>query len=93
MYWGGDCLVSLAPFSWLNEKYTDKLGILWIDSHPDVQTPVQYKNAHSHVLGALMGNSDTDFISTVKLPVYIRHWNIRQVNYFRYCGLNQSRYF
>ncbi|ART93300.1 arginase [Zymomonas mobilis] len=66
---GGDCLVSLAPFSWLLEKYKDKLGILWIDSHPDVQTPKEYKNAHAHVLGELMGNGDSDFTRTVKHPV------------------------
>lgn len=67
---GGDCLVSLAPFAWLQEKYKDnKLGILWIDSHPDVQTPVQFPNAHAHVLGALMGCGDTDLISVVKTPL------------------------
>lgn len=66
---GGDCLVSLAPFSWLLERYEDKLGILWIDSHPDVMTTKQFKNAHAHVLGALMGNGDKDLIQTVKRTV------------------------
>jgi arginase len=47
---GGDCLVSLAPFAHLLNKYGDKLGVLWIDSHPDVQTARQYPNAHAHVL-------------------------------------------
>ena len=50
---GGDCLVSLVPFAWLSERYGDKLGVLWIDAHPDVQTPAQFRNAHAHVLGAL----------------------------------------
>lgn len=44
---GGDCLVSLVPFSWLSERYGHKLGVLWIDTHPDVQTPKQYMNAHA----------------------------------------------
>lgn len=66
---GGDCLVSLAPFAWLAEQYGDKLGILWIDTHPDVQTPAQYKNAHAHVLGALMGHGDHDLTDDVKKPV------------------------
>lgn len=66
---GGDCLVSLAPFAWLAEQYGDKLGILWIDTHPDVQTPAQYKNAHAHVLGALMGHGDHDLTDAVKKPV------------------------
>jgi arginase len=70
---GGDCLVSLVPFAWLSERYGDKLGILWIDSHPDVQTPAQYKNAHAHVLGALMGNGDPDLTRVVKQPIPARN--------------------
>ncbi|MFT8550414.1 MAG: arginase family protein [Acetobacter okinawensis] len=66
---GGDCLVSLSPFAWLSEHYGDKFGILWIDTHPDVQTPEQYKNAHAHVLGALMGHGDPDLTHEVKKPV------------------------
>lgn len=66
---GGDCLVSLAPFAWLQEKYGDKLGVLWIDSHPDVQTPLQFTNAHAHVLAALMGIGDIDLVSAVKTPL------------------------
>ena len=41
---GGDCLVSLAPFSYLVEKYGEKLGVLWVDSHPDVMTPEQFSH-------------------------------------------------
>jgi len=62
---GGDCLVSLAPFSHLLNKYGDKLGVLWIDSHPDVQTSKQYPNAHAHVLGALIGTGDKDLLAHV----------------------------
>ncbi|PQQ25358.1 arginase [Photorhabdus luminescens] len=66
---GGDCLVDLAPFAWLSERWGEKLGILWIDSHPDVMTPAQFQNAHAHVLGALMGNGDPDLTTTVVCPV------------------------
>ncbi|HFF8550596.1 TPA: arginase family protein [Kluyvera cryocrescens] len=62
---GGDCLVSLAPFAHLLNKYGDKLGVLWVDSHPDVQTAKQYPNAHAHVLGALIGTGDNDLVSHV----------------------------
>lgn len=62
---GGDCLVSLAPFSHLLNKYGEKLGVLWIDSHPDVQTAKQYPNAHAHVLGALIGTGDRDLLAHV----------------------------
>lgn len=66
---GGDCLVSLAPFAWLSETYGDKLGVLWIDAHPDVQTADQYPNAHAHVLGALLGNGDADLTKMVARPL------------------------
>ncbi|EQA0712517.1 arginase family protein [Escherichia coli] len=62
---GGDCLVSLAPFAHLLNKYGDKLGVLWIDSHPDVQTAKQHPNAHAHVLGALTGTGDKDLVAHV----------------------------
>ena len=70
---GGDCLVSLVPFAWLSERYGDKLGVLWIDAHPDVQTPAQFRNAHAHVLGALMGNGDADLTRAVRRPVPARN--------------------
>jgi arginase len=36
---GGECAVSVAPFSELAHRYGDDLAILWIDSHPDIGTP------------------------------------------------------
>jgi hypothetical protein len=35
---GGECSVSMAPFSYLINKHGDDLVILWIDSHPDTGT-------------------------------------------------------
>jgi arginase len=35
---GGECSVSVAPFSELAARYGDDLAILWIDSHPDIGT-------------------------------------------------------
>ncbi|MBT1538899.1 hypothetical protein B7R78_0017875 [Ralstonia solanacearum] len=29
---GGDCLVDLAPFAYLNERYDGALAMLWIDA-------------------------------------------------------------
>lgn len=66
---GGDCLVSLAPFSYLIETYREKLGVLWVDSHPDVMTPDQFSHSHAHVLGALMGNGDQDFTRHIRHPL------------------------
>ncbi|CAD6560168.1 arginase family protein [Paraburkholderia sabiae] len=66
---GGDCLVDLAPFAYLNERYSGELAVLWVDSHPDIMTPTEYYNAHAMVLGNLMGQGDRDFSRMVKHPI------------------------
>lgn len=66
---GGDCLVSQAPFAYLNEKYNGTLGVLWLDAHPDVSTPEMYQNAHAMVLGNLLGEGDEEFAARVKRPL------------------------
>lgn len=66
---GGDCLVDLAPFAYLNERYEGKLGVLWIDAHPDVMTPNDFNHAHAMVLGNLLGEGDADFRDTVATPL------------------------
>ena len=66
---GGDCLVSQAPFAYLNEKYDGKLGVLWLDAHPDISTPQMYCHEHAMVLGNLLGEGDPLFAATVKRPL------------------------
>ena len=66
---GGDCLVSQAPFAYLNERYQGKLGVLWLDAHPDVSTPDMYKHEHAMVLGNLLGEGDPEFAAKVKVRV------------------------
>ncbi|MCA1366700.1 arginase family protein [Bradyrhizobium sp. BRP14] len=66
---GGDCLVDLAPFAYLNERYESDLAVLWVDAHPDVMTPEQTAHAHAMVLGNLMGEGDADFTKRVARPV------------------------
>lgn len=74
---GGDCLVSLAPFAYLNSKYEDDMAVIWIDSHPDIMTPEQYKNAHAMVLGNLMGYGDEAFSGVV--PTKVKPKNVMYV--------------
>jgi arginase len=66
---GGDCLVDLAPMAYLNKRYDGKLGVLWVDAHPDVMTPHDYPHAHAHVLGSLLGKGDPDFSREVDRPI------------------------
>ncbi|MDL2253466.1 arginase family protein [Ruminococcaceae bacterium OttesenSCG-928-I18] len=66
---GGDCLVSQAPFAYLNETYGGKLGVLWLDAHPDVSTPQMHRHEHAMVLGNLLGQGDPAFSAEVRVPL------------------------
>jgi arginase len=56
---GGDCSVSVAPFSWLAARYGDDLAVLWIDAHPDVGTPAShYAGFHAMAVAVLIGHGD-----------------------------------
>ncbi|HEY6740920.1 MAG TPA: arginase family protein [Lapillicoccus sp.] len=56
---GGECSVSLAPFSHLLSRYGDDLAILWVDSHPDMGTgTTAYPGFHAMVVSALTGHGD-----------------------------------
>jgi arginase len=60
---GGECSVSVAPFSWLAERYGDDLAVLWIDSHPDVGTPAsKYSGYHAMAIAVLTGHGDPDVL-------------------------------
>lgn len=66
---GGDCLVDLAPFAYLNERYDGDLAVLWVDAHPDVATPDDMPNAHAMVMGNLLGEGDADLTACVPRPI------------------------
>lgn len=70
---GGDCLVDLAPFAWLNRRYKGRLAILWIDTHPDIMTAEHFENAHAMVLGNLIGQGDPAFRELVERPISPRN--------------------
>ena len=55
---GGDCAVSVAPFTWLFSKYQDDVAVVWIDAHPDVNLPYdEYKGYHAMALTACLVKS------------------------------------
>jgi arginase len=57
---GGECAVSVAPFSALARRYDD-LAIVWIDSHPDIGTPAShYPGFHTMAVAALTGHGDPE---------------------------------
>jgi arginase len=60
---GGECSVSMAPFSYLINKHGDDLAILWIDSHPDMGTgETAYPGFHAMVVSALTGHGDQELL-------------------------------
>lgn len=71
---GGDCLVDLAPMAYLSRRYGEKLGVLWLDAHPDVMSAAEFSHAHAHVLGLLLGRGEEAF--TAEVP---RKLDARQV--------------
>lgn len=71
---GGDCLISQAPFAYLNERYGGNIGIIWIDAHPDVTTPKDFDHAHAMVLGNLLGGGEPVMAREVK-----KHYTPEQV--------------
>ena len=67
---GGECSVSVAPFSALARRYGDDLAILWIDSHPDVGTPKsEYPGYHAMAVAALTGHGDPDVLDLLPATV------------------------
>src|SRR5699024_7090460 len=52
---GGNCLANQAPLAYFNEQYNGKLGLLWIDAHPDISTPCHINEGHAMVLAHLLG--------------------------------------
>lgn len=57
---GGDCGVEIAPVSFLNEKYDQTLGVIWLDAHGDLNTPDSSPSRHFHGMSmrVLLGEGD-----------------------------------
>ena len=67
---GGECAVSVAPFSALARRYGDDLAVVWIDSNPDIGTPAsQYPGFHAMAVAALTGHGDPDLLDLLPATV------------------------
>lgn len=56
---GGDCAVSIAPFTYLADKYADDTAIIWLDAHPDLGVPGdEYTGFHAMALAQTLGVGD-----------------------------------
>ena len=63
---GGECSVSVVPFTYLNKKYNNDVSLIWIDAHPDITLPEDntYAGYHAMAVSACMGNVDK-YISSI----------------------------
>ena len=67
---GGECSVSVVPFTYLAEKYKDDVTVIWIDAHPDITLPGDvYSGFHAMAVTACMGKGDKEILS--ELPAKI----------------------
>lgn len=67
---GGDCSVSMAPFSYLAARYPDDLAVLWLDAHPNLRTPHgDYSGLHSMTLAAVLGKGNAELLALLPASV------------------------
>lgn len=66
---GGDCSVSLAPFSYLASRYVGDVAVLWVDAHFDLTTSDVSTHAHGYPMLNLLGRGDEEFAAFAKDPI------------------------
>lgn len=68
---GGECSVSVVPFTYLAGKYNNDVAIIWIDAHPDITLPDDktYNGYHAMAVTAIMGKGDNGIISELPAKV------------------------
>ena len=86
---GGDCSVSVVPFTYLAEKYNNDIAMIWIDAHPDITLPSDgtYNGYHAMAAAAIMGKWSDGIISELPgvissdktLFVGLRDWERKQI--------------
>lgn len=56
---GGECSVSVAPFTWLAKRHAGDVAMIWLDAHPDITLPGDpYAGWHAMAVTACMGLGD-----------------------------------
>ena len=67
---GGECSVSVVPFTYLAEKYDNDVAVICIDAHPDITLPGDvYPGYHAMAVTACMGYGDKRILE--ELPAKI----------------------
>ena len=85
---GGECSVSVAPFTYLAQKYKNDVALIWIDAHPDITLPGDiYPGFHAMAVTACMGYGDTKILAELPtrftpsniLLVGLRNWEREEI--------------
>lgn len=86
---GGECSVSVVPFTWLANKYPDDVAMIWIDAHPDITLPTDntYAGYHAMAVTACFGMGDKKIVSLLPariapsktLFVGLRDWEREEI--------------
>lgn len=85
---GGECSVSVIPFTYLAKKYDNDTALIWIDAHPDITLPNEaYAGYHAMAVAACMGKIDEKIIPNLPakidaskiLMVGIRDWEREEI--------------
>lgn len=85
---GGECSVSVAPFTYLANRYPGEVAMIWIDAHPDLTLPGDvYPAFHAMAVTACMGYGDRRIVSALpaKIPpskilyIGLRNWERDQI--------------
>jgi arginase len=68
---GGDCGVEVPVVSHLAARYGGELAVVWLDAHPDLNTPQSSPSGHFHgmPLRVLLGDGDPEFTAGVERPL------------------------
>lgn len=79
----GTCGSEIAPLGYLNQHYRGDLAVLWLDAHPDLNTPQSSPSGHFHgmVLRALLGDGDpvlSEFVSRPLSPSQVTLAGVRE---------------
>lgn len=67
---GGECSVSVVPFTYLAEKYLNDVAIVWIDAHPDLNLPYSsYAGYHAMALAMCLGKGDKQLLDIMPAKI------------------------
>lgn len=68
---GGECSVSVVPFTYLAEKYDNDVAVIWIDAHPDITLPGDvYPGYHAMAVTACMGYGDKRILEELPAKIF-----------------------